>query len=66
MKDSTPPTTDQLEIRSEPHGPHWIAWIPRHSDGKPEASVVLVAETRKEAEKRARAWAATALAGRPR
>lgn len=45
------------EIRSEQHGPHWIAWIVRGGDPKPYRSVVLVAETREEAEARARRWA---------
>jgi hypothetical protein len=44
------------EIRSEAHGPHWVAWV-ADSNGKPEGSVVLVAATREEAEARARKWA---------
>jgi len=44
------------EIRSEQRGPHWVAWIP-DSSGKPSGSVVLVGETREEAEERARRWA---------
>ena len=43
------------EIRSEARGPHWVAWVP-DADGKPENSVVLVGETREEAERRARMW----------
>jgi hypothetical protein len=46
-----------FEIRSEAHGPHWVAWIARTSDGKPEQSVLLVGQTRAEAEARARKWA---------
>ncbi len=45
------------EIHSEAHGPHWIAWVSRDGSGKPERSVVLVAETREKAEARAREWA---------
>jgi hypothetical protein len=45
------------DIRSEAHGPHWVAWV-ADPDGKPENSVVLVAPTREEAEERARWWAA--------
>lgn len=45
------------DIRSEAHGPHWVAWV-ADADGKPEDSVVLVAPTREEAEERARWWAA--------
>lgn len=44
-------------IHSEARGPHWIAWVSRDGSGKPEQSVVLVAETREEAEKRAERWA---------
>jgi hypothetical protein len=44
-------------IRSEPHGPHWVAWLARTSDGGPEQSVLLVGETQAEAEARARLWA---------
>jgi hypothetical protein len=42
-------------VRSEAHGPHWVAWIP-DADGKPVNSVVLVGETREEAEERAKKW----------
>ena len=44
-------------IHSEAHGPHWIAWVSRDADGKPERSIVLIAATQEEAEARARAWA---------
>jgi phage terminase large subunit-like protein len=43
-------------IRSEPRGGHWVAWIAT-ADGKPEQSIVLIGETRQEAEERARRWA---------
>jgi len=46
-----------FEIRSEAHGPHWIAWLTRSGSDKPERSVVLVGETQEEAETRARQWA---------
>jgi hypothetical protein len=49
--------TGAYEIRSEARGPHWIAWVLRDGNTKPDRSVVLVAATREEAEKRARAWA---------
>ena len=45
------------QIHSEARGPHWIAWVSRDGTGKPDRSVVLVAETREEAEKRAERWA---------
>jgi hypothetical protein len=50
------PVRPGAEVRSEPRGPHWIAWI-EDENGKPAGSVVLVAQTKDEAEKRARRWA---------
>ncbi len=44
------------QIHSEARGPHWIAWVSRDGSGKPNGSVVLVGETREEAEDRARRW----------
>jgi predicted RNase H-like HicB family nuclease len=44
-------------VRSELRGGHWVAWVP-DANGKPERSIVLVGETREEAEERAREWAA--------
>ena len=44
------------DIRSEEHGPHWVAWV-AGADGKPVGSVILVGETQAEAESRAREWA---------
>lgn len=46
-----------FEIHSEAHGPHWIAWVSRGSTETPARPVVLVGQTREEAEARARAWA---------
>ena len=46
-----------FEIRSEARGPHWVAWIARTADGPPEQSVLLVGQTQREAEARARLWA---------
>jgi len=43
-------------IRSEARGPHWVAWV-ADANGKPEGSVVMVAETRDKAETRVREWA---------
>lgn len=45
-----------FEIRSEAHGPHWVAWLARTSDGAPEQAVLLVGQTQSEAEDRARLW----------
>jgi hypothetical protein len=49
------PAGNGREIRSEPRGPHWVAWVV-DAAGKPLGSVVLVGETREEAEERARKW----------
>jgi len=48
------------EVRSEARGPHWVSWVP-DENGKPRGSVVLVGETKKEAEERARLWAESNL-----
>jgi hypothetical protein len=45
------------QIHSEARGPHWIAWVSRDGSGKPDRSIVLVAETRELAEANARRWA---------
>jgi hypothetical protein len=47
-------------VRSEERGPHWVAWVP-DENGKPSGSVILVGQTREEAETRARAWAVTGV-----
>ena len=46
-----------LDVRSEARGPHWIAWIVRPGETKPDRSVVLVGESREKAEANARAFA---------
>ncbi len=51
-----PETDRERAIRSEARGGHWVAWI-SDANGKPERSIVLVGETREEAEERARQWA---------
>jgi hypothetical protein len=45
------------EIHTEARGPHWVAWITRGGDSKPDRSVILVAANREEAVDRARRWA---------
>lgn len=49
-------TDDAYEVRSEARGPHWVAWITRENEERPAGSVLLVGQTREEAEARARAW----------
>jgi hypothetical protein len=54
-----PMTTEgSYQIHTQSRGPHWISWISRSADGKPERSIVLVAASQAEAEERARRWAA--------
>ena len=51
---------DPYEIRSAARGPHWIAWIVcagSEQPDRPHRAVVLVGETREEAEARARLFA---------
>jgi len=50
-------TSGSYEIHSEARGPHWIAWISRGSDPKPDRSVIVVAANQADAEDRARRWA---------
>ena len=47
-----------FEIRSELRGGHWVAWVVRTPDGKPDQAVLIVGRTKEEAESRAREWAA--------
>lgn len=50
-------STTTYEIRSELRGGHWVAWIVRTPDGKPDGAILLVGRTKEEAEKRADDWA---------
>jgi hypothetical protein len=49
--------SDSYQIHTEARGPHWIAWVSRDGSGKPDRSVILVAETKEKAEANARRWA---------
>ena len=50
-------TSGPYQIHVEERGPHWISWITRNGETKPDRSVVLVAASRTDAEARARNWA---------
>jgi hypothetical protein len=50
-------STTAFEIRSELRGGHWVAWIVRTPDGKPDQAILLVGRTKAEAEQRANDWA---------
>jgi hypothetical protein len=60
-------SSSSFEIRSEPRGPHWIAWIVRPGGDKPDRpdgpyrGIVLVGATKDDAEARARAFAQNPL-----
>jgi len=57
MADTVTTREGTFEIRSEAHGPHWVAWLARTVDAAPDQSVLIVGQTRAEAEARARQWA---------
>ena len=46
-----------LEVKTESRGAHWISWVTRGASNKPLDSVILVGQTRDEAESQARTWA---------
>ncbi|MCH7746862.1 MAG: hypothetical protein IH939_02070 [Acidobacteria bacterium] len=46
-----------FDIKTESRGAHWIAWVTRGASDKPLDSVILVGQTRDEAEAQARTWA---------
>jgi hypothetical protein len=50
-------TPAAYDVHSEARGAHWVAWITRAGDTKPERSVIVVGATRAEAEAAARQWA---------
>lgn len=52
-----PDASGSYEIRSEAHGPHWVAWVIRGGGAKPDRGVVIVGQTQEEAERRARQFA---------
>jgi hypothetical protein len=52
-----PTTSDSYQVHTEARGPHWIAWVTRGGNTKPDRSVVLIAASQAEAEARAHAWA---------
>jgi hypothetical protein len=45
------------QIHSEERGPHWISWVTREGETKPDRAIVLVAASKADAEDRARKWA---------
>jgi len=48
---------EPYQIHAQSRGPHWIAWVTRGAESKPDRSIVIVAASEKEALDRARRWA---------
>ena len=46
----------QYEIKSQPSGGHWVAWLTA-GGANPAGSAILVGQTREEAEAHAKLWA---------
>jgi hypothetical protein len=57
MSDTVTTQEGTFEIKSEAHGPHWVAWLASPTDGTPDRSVLIVGQTQAEAVARARQWA---------
>ena len=51
-----PDNPGHFDIRSTARGPHWAAWIVQPGSDKPYGSILLVGETKEEAEAHAQAW----------
>lgn len=47
----------QYEIKSEPSGGHWVAWLTAEGETKRAGAAILVGQTREEAEANAQRWA---------
>lgn len=47
----------QYEMKSEPSGGHWVAWLTADGSSKPAGSAILVGQTREDAEAAAQGWA---------
>jgi hypothetical protein len=56
VDESVTTTAGHFTVHSEARGPHWIAWLTRDQETRPVRDVVLIGETREEAEARARQW----------
>jgi len=48
-----------FQIHAEARGAHWISWITRPGETKPQGSIVLVAANEADARERARLWASS-------
>jgi hypothetical protein len=57
MADTVTTKEGTFEIKSEAHGPHWVAWLATSADAPPDRAVLIVGQTQAEAVARARQWA---------
>ena len=57
MSDTVTTKDGTFEIKSEAHGPHWVAWLASSADGAPDRGVLIVGQTQAEAVANARQWA---------
>ena len=57
MSDTVTTKDGTFEIRSEAHGPHWVAWLASSAGAAPDRAVLIVGQTQAEAVARARQWA---------
>jgi len=48
---------NDLDIRTESRGAHWISWVTRADSDKPLDSIILVGQTCEEAVSQANTWA---------
>ena len=56
MSETVTTPAGTFTLHSEARGPHWVAWMTAGEDARPLRDVIVVGETRREAEARARTW----------
>lgn len=48
--------SESVEIKSEARGSHWVAWVTRTGQAAQAAPILIVGQTREEAEERMDTW----------
>ena len=56
MGETVTTPTGAFTVHSEARGPHWVAWMSSGADARPVRDVIVVGETREEAETRVKTW----------
>ena len=56
-------SSESVEVRSEARGSHWVAWVTRTGQDAQAAPILMVGQTREEAEERMNTWWRTYEAG---